>query len=76
MRNGLLNYAVGIFNGGADGGSGDIDRTDDEKDVAARLFAHPFKDTEIEALQGLGIGAAGTYGNQQGTPRRYVTPGQ
>lgn len=76
IGNGMLNYAVGVFNGVADGGSGDIDRSDDEKDVAARLFAHPFKNTEIEALQGLGIGVAGTYGNQQGTPRSYVSPGQ
>ncbi|HVK58323.1 MAG TPA: porin [Candidatus Kapabacteria bacterium] len=76
IGSGLLSYAVGAFNGVADGGSGDIDRTDDEKDIAARIFAHPFKDTNIEALQGLGIGVAGTYGNQFGTPRSYVTPGQ
>jgi phosphate-selective porin OprO and OprP len=76
VLNGSLSYALGLFNGVADGGSGDIDRTDDEKDVAARLFAHPFKNTEIEALQGLGIGVAGTYGNQAGTPRSYTSPGQ
>jgi phosphate-selective porin OprO/OprP len=71
-----LNYALGAFNGVADGGSGDIDRTDDEKDLAARLFAHPFKNTEIGALQGLGVGVAGTYGNHAGTLRSYTTPGQ
>ena len=76
IGNGLLNYAVGVFNGVADGGSGDIDRTDDEKDVAARIFAHPFKDSNIDALQGLGLGVAGTYGNQAGALRSYVTPGQ
>lgn len=76
LGNGLLNYAVGLFNGVPDGGSGDIDRTDDGKDIAARIFAHPFKNTEIEALQGLGIGVAATFGNQEGTPRFYVTPGQ
>jgi len=76
IGNGLLNYAFGAFNGVADGGSGDIDRTDDEKDIAGRIFAHPFKDSNIDALQGLGLGVAGTYGNQAGTPRSYVTPGQ
>lgn len=76
LGNGLLNYAIGAFNGVADGGSADIDRTDDEKDLAARLFAHPFKNSEIGALQGLGLGIAGTIGNQAGTPRGYVTPGQ
>src|SRR5688572_20508494 len=39
----LFSYAVGAFNGVADGGSGDIETADDEKDVAARIFAHPFK---------------------------------
>ena len=76
VGNGLLNYAVGVFNGVADGGSGDIDRTDDEKDIAARVFAHPFKNADVEALQGLGVGVAATFGNQQGTPRSYTTPGQ
>ena len=76
IGSGLLNYAVGVFNGVPDGGSGDIDRTDDGKDIAARIFAHPFKNTNIEALQGLTIGVAATFGNQEGTPRSYVTPGQ
>jgi phosphate-selective porin OprO and OprP len=73
---GLLSYAVGVFNGVPDGGSLDIERTDDEKDVAARIFAHPFKNSDVGALQGLGIGVAGTYGNQAGTPRGYTSPGQ
>jgi phosphate-selective porin OprO/OprP len=76
LLNGSLNYAAGIFNGVADGGSGDFETADDEKDFAGRLLAHPFKNTEIEALQGLGIGVAGTTGNQEGALRTYVTPGQ
>ncbi len=76
IGNGLLTYALGAFNGVADGGSGDIDRSDDEKDIAARVFSHPFKDSNIGALQGLGLGVAGTFGNQAGTPRSYVSPGQ
>jgi hypothetical protein len=37
-----LAYQVGYFNGVEDGGSGDIEVTDDGKDPAARLFVHPF----------------------------------
>lgn len=61
-----VTYAVGIFNGVPDGGSSDFDNHD-EKDYEARLFAHPFKHTEVELLQGLGLGVAGTWGNQEGS---------
>lgn len=73
---GLLNYALGAFNGVADGGSGDIDRADDEKDLAARIFSHPFKNSELEPLQGLGLGVAGTFGNHAGSLRGFTSPGQ
>ncbi len=80
LLDGTLSYAVGIFNGVADGSSGDSDNTDD-KDGVARIFSHPFRNSGIEALQGLGIGIAGSYGNQQGdktTPNlpSFKTPGQ
>ncbi|MDX1953272.1 MAG: porin [Verrucomicrobiota bacterium] len=71
-----LTYQLGAFNGVADGGSADIESSDDEKDIAARIFAEPFKSSDIEGLQGLGIGIAGTYGNREGAPRAYSTPGQ
>ncbi len=71
-----LNYQLGAFNGVADGGSADIESADDEKDVVARLFAHPFRRTEIEPLRELGLGIAGTYGNQEGALRSFVSPGQ
>jgi phosphate-selective porin OprO and OprP len=61
---GTLSYAVGVFNGVADGASnannGD---TNDDKDVAARLFAHPFKNT-TGALAGLGFGVGASLGHQ------------
>jgi phosphate-selective porin OprO/OprP len=72
---GLLRYEAGVFNGVADGGSGDFDTTDSDKDVAGRLFAHPFRSTGIEALEGLGIGVAGTYGEQSGSLRNFVSAG-
>src|SRR6185503_7734382 len=71
-----LNYQIGAFNGVADGGSADIESADDEKDVVARLFAHPFRRTGIEPLKELGLGIAGTYGNQEGALRSFVSPGQ
>ena len=71
-----LNYQVGAFNGVADGGSADIESADDEKDVVARLFAHPFRHTEIEPLKELGVGIAGSFGNQEGPLRSFVSPGQ
>ena len=65
-----------MFNGVQDGGSADIETGDDHKDVAGRIFVQPFKNTSIEPLRGLGFGVAGTYGNQAGALRSFVTPGQ
>lgn len=70
-----LYYQVGVFNGTTDGGSSDFDANDGDKDVAARLFAQPFKRSSVEALRGLGLGVAGTIGDHSGTPRTYVSDG-
>jgi phosphate-selective porin OprO and OprP len=70
-----LRYEAGIFNGVADGGSGDFDSSDPDKDVAARLFAQPFRNTDWRPVQGLGLGLAGTYGDQQGSLRPFVSEG-
>jgi phosphate-selective porin OprO/OprP len=75
IGSGLFQYAVGAFNGTADGGSSDFD-TDNDKDVAARVFTHPFKNSAIKGLRGLGLGVAGTYGNHEGSLRNYFTLGQ
>jgi phosphate-selective porin OprO/OprP len=76
LLGGGLRYEVGVFNGVANGGSGDNEQADDEKDVAARLFATPFGNTDAAWLRGLGFGAAGTIGEQDGALRSFVTPGQ
>ena len=75
IGSGLFQYAVGAFNGTADGGSSDFD-TDSDKDVAARIFTHPFKHSGIDALKGLGLGVSGTYGQHEGSLRNYLTLGQ
>jgi len=75
VGSGLFQYAAGVFNGTEDGGSSDFD-TDSDKDAAARLLAHPFKTTGLGALEGLGLGVSGTWGQHQGALRNYSTPGQ
>ena len=63
--NGNLAYAIGMFNGVPDGGSADVD-TADGKEGVARVFAQPWRTNTHSALQGLGFGIAGSYGNQRG----------
>lgn len=79
FANGGVNYAVGMFNGVLDGGSGDAD-TNDSKDLAARLFFQPFL-AGGGPLKGLGVGIAATRGDQEGTAAApalpvFRTPGQ
>lgn len=60
-----LSYAVGIFNGGADGGDATPPDGDNRHDIAARIFAEPFKN-DPGLLQNLGFGVAGTIGTVAG----------
>ena len=77
ILDGVFAYQAGVFNGVQDGGSGDSDvGSDDHKDVAGRIFFQPFKKSNVEPLKGLGVGVAGTWGNQAGTLPGYKTPGQ
>ncbi|MBI3950341.1 MAG: porin [Acidobacteria bacterium] len=71
---GAFSYALGGFNGVVDGGSGDFDDRDG-KDFVGRVFAHPFKPTKVELLKGLGLGVAGSVGNQKGSPTSPNLPG-
>ena len=62
-----LTYAVGVFDGVPDA-TNNTNNTDtnNDKDIAARLFATPFKDAS-SPLYGLGFGIAGSVGRQNGT---------
>ena len=62
---GLVDYAIGVFNGVPDGGNADTD-SNDAKDLAARIFVTPFRDSDIKALSGLSFGLAGSIGDPQG----------
>lgn len=75
LFNNTVRYELGVFNGVADGGSGDFETADRDKDVAARVFVTPFKNGHVDALRGLGFGVAGTYGDQNGALRSYVSEG-
>ncbi|HLN80691.1 MAG TPA: porin, partial [Thermoanaerobaculia bacterium] len=64
VANARLQYAVGLFNGVPDGGSGDSDNND-AKDVAARVFTQPFAGGGGVAAD-LGFGVAVSFGDQTG----------
>ncbi len=63
---GGLEYQIGVFNGVADGASADQDTADD-KDVVARIFGSPFKNSSKAWASGLGLGAAVSFGEAHGT---------
>lgn len=70
---GAFSYAFGAFNGVPDGGSGDVDNGD-SKEFAGRVFVQPFKTSSIEAFRGLGLGLAGTYGDERGSTSSTALP--
>ncbi|HWM86482.1 MAG TPA: porin [Kofleriaceae bacterium] len=65
LAGGLLSYQVGVLDGVADGASADVNE-DDRFDLVGRVFSHPFKQTGIPGLRGLGVGAAATRGERLG----------
>jgi phosphate-selective porin OprO and OprP len=67
LWNGALTYAAGVFNGVPDGGSGDIEVADNDKDAVGRVITFPFRNTDISALQNFGFGIGSSYGFQAGT---------
>jgi phosphate-selective porin OprO/OprP len=74
LTGGVLAYAVGLFNGGPDGGGADLD-VNDSKDLAARVFVSPFKRGR-SPLKNLGFGVAFTSGQQTGALPSYRSAGQ
>ena len=61
LGGGLLTYQFGVFNGATDNANRDPDNSDD-KDLVARLYAAPFKDTGWAALEGLNLGVGASFG--------------
>lgn len=64
----LFSYQLGVFNGSQDNQAvQNSDTTNfDNKEYAARIFAHPFRHVDFEPIQRLGIGFAGNYTDWQG----------
>jgi phosphate-selective porin OprO and OprP len=72
LLGGRLTYQVAYLNGSVDGGgadgntSPDTDNNDD-KDIALRLFALPFRDSQLFPLRGLGVGIGASFVSADGT---------
>jgi len=71
VANGVVNYALGIFNGAIDGNGAESNPTpdtdtDNKHEFAVRLFALPFSNSNNFYLRGLGIGIAATSGTKNG----------
>lgn len=73
LFDGRLEYQVGVFNGVADGASADQDIADD-KDLVARLFSTPFKESNHSWISGLGLGAAVSFGEAHGNATNTGLP--
>jgi phosphate-selective porin OprO and OprP len=63
---GLLQIQAGVFNGTLDGTSINTDYNN-AKDLLGRVFIRPFIKSENPLLNGLGLGVAGTIGEQEGS---------
>lgn len=76
---GGFGYALGAFNGAADGRDGLTSNPDGDFELAARVFLEPWKNS-ANALSGLGFGIAASHGDKHGSGNnvlpRYRTPGQ
>ncbi len=66
LWHGALVYAAGVFNGQPDGGSGDIEVADNDKDAVVRVIGAPFKNTDFAPLQNFAFGLGASYGLQPG----------
>jgi phosphate-selective porin OprO and OprP len=77
VYDGLLGYAVGVFNGAPDGASLEGD-SEDGKDVVGRVFVRPLRPLGVDALRELGVGLGASYGRTRGAGGlpRYRTTGQ
>lgn len=76
---GRTDYALGLFNGTPDRTSiGNGTDFDNQVTLAGRLIFNPFKGNKGSALEGLGLGIAGSTGDAEGTSGygSYVSSGQ
>ena len=76
---GAVSYALGVFNGAADGRNGNASDPDNNVEFEGRVFLEPWKN-ETNVWSGLGFGIAASAGEKDGAGNaflpRYRTPGQ
>lgn len=75
LAGGVFSYQAGVLNGVPDGGSVDTD-TNDNKELAGRLFVSPWRTKYTSPLRGLGVGFAATSGKATGALRAYSSVSQ
>ena len=73
FNNGVLAYSAGVY-----GGVGDLVNSanvdfDNDKDGIVRIFAQPFTNDKDSVVQGLGFGAAASYGRDRGVASSTTT---
>jgi phosphate-selective porin OprO and OprP len=81
---GGVSYAAGVFNGSSDYNGTTVNTSyQDDKSFAGRLFFQPWKNTDLNALRGLGFGVSGSYqanhpntNTATGLTPGYTTDGQ
>jgi len=72
---GIASYAAGVFNGASDyNGTTTTQDVDNSKAFAGRVFFQPWKISDVNFLQGLGFGVAGSYEDDQSSAAN-LTPG-
>lgn len=87
FADGLVEYAVGIFNGAGDARNANNVDFNDNKEVAGRVLVSPFKSSSYTSLHGLSLGIGASYSqvssNAAGLPNTtggslpgYATDGQ
>jgi phosphate-selective porin OprO/OprP len=72
-RGGIVNYALGLFNGVPDLAVGDVDNGS-TKDLAGRVLLAPWKTQSTSPLRGLTVGVSGSRGVQRGTTAAPFLP--
>lgn len=84
LWNGAVSYAAAFTNGTGDNNTNtaltapvtsDTDNNDG-KEGTGRIVLKPFKNTDVGALQGLGVGIGASYARQASVNPNLVTPGQ
>lgn len=68
-------YQIGYFNGTNDGSNGAI-KWIQANEAVARVFFQPFAVSKVRVLQHIGVGMAGSSGDQHGTIAGLKTTGQ